>query len=156
VTPEEFKASVGKFPTGVTVISTKYQDKLFGLTANSFVSVSLEPPLVLFCLDKKSGSFNAFLDSDYFAISILAKNQGDIASHFAAHQKDKFVDIKTTISPNFALPLITDACAHLECKKYQQIESGDHYIFVGEVKSTNLNSKKEPLVYFAKSYAEVK
>ena len=87
---EEFKAAVGKFPTGVTIISTSYDDKLWGFTANSFNSVSLEPRLISFCLNKEAGSFDVFRETSHFAVSILSSDQASLSTHFASRISDKF------------------------------------------------------------------
>ncbi|MDP4708624.1 MAG: flavin reductase family protein [Rickettsiaceae bacterium] len=152
---EEFKEAVGKFPTGVTVISTSYDNKLWGFTANSFVSVSLTPPLVSFCLDKGSGSFKAFNKMEYFAINILSNEQAATSKHFANKGKDKFSNIEHEISEFSGNPLIVGAVCFIECKKYKQFECGDHVIFVGEVVRTKIDQSKPPLLYFAKSYKEI-
>lgn len=155
VRSKEFKEAVGKFPTGVAIISTVDNGDLWGFTANSFVSVSLSPPLVSFCLDKESGSFAAFSRAEYFAVSILAGNQADIAKHFAHKSSNKFVNIDYKIVDFSGVPLITGAICFIECQKYNQFECGDHFIFIGKVMKTKVNSKKSPLLYFAKSYQEV-
>jgi len=152
---EEFKEAVGKFPTGVTVISTVDDNKLWGFTANSFVSVSLKPSLISFCLNIESGSFQAFNQAENFAISILASDQADISKHFAHKGIDKFSNIKHEVSNSSGVPLVTGAVCFIECKKYKQFECGDHMIFVGEVIKTKIDQTKFPLVYFAKSYKEI-
>lgn len=155
VRSEEFKEAVGKFPTGVAIISTANNGNLWGFTANSFVSVSLSPPLVSFCLDKESGSFEAFSRAEYFAVSILANDQADIAKHFAHKSSDKFLNIDHKIMDFSGTPLVVGAVCFIECRKYNQFECGDHFIFVGEVMKTTINDKKSPLLYFAKTYQEM-
>lgn len=153
---EEFKEAVGKFPTGVAVISTAHDDKLWGFTANSFVSVSLNPPLISFCRKKESGSFEAFNASSHFTINILASDQAEISKHFAQSMQDKFKDIDYEISNLTGSPLIKGAVCFIECTKYKQFECGDHVIFVGEVIKTKINQDKNSLIYFSKSYKEIK
>lgn len=153
---EEFKAAVGKFPTGVTVVSTSYEGKLWAFTANSFTSVSLEPSLISFCLDKAATSFKIFKESPYFAISILSSDQADLSVHFASHILNKFHSIKYKIGEYSNAPLINGAISFIECKKYDQFECGDHFIFVGEVKKIYIDETKSPLLYFAKTYLELK
>jgi flavin reductase (DIM6/NTAB) family NADH-FMN oxidoreductase RutF len=153
---EEFKAAVGKFPTGVTVISTAHDNRLWGFTANSFTSVSLEPRLVSFCLNKEAGSFNIFKETQHFAISILSSKQSDLSTHFASRLEDKYDTIDYTIGEFSKAPLLTSSVSFIECKKYKQFECGDHFIFVGEVGKTFIDSTKSPLLYFAKSYLEIK
>jgi len=152
---EEFKKAVGCFPTGVAVITTSNADKLWGFTANSFASVSLDPPLISFCLNKESASFTAFDNATTFAISVLSSDQSEISKHFAQKRMDKFANIDYKIGNFSKSPLITGAKCFLECKKYDQFECGDHYIFVGKVMSTNINEEKSPIVYFAKTYSSL-
>ncbi len=90
VNSERFKQALSTLPTGVTIITTLYNNKLFGFTADSFTSVSLLPPLVSFCLDKQAFSMSAFTSSKYFAVSILAEDQEDISRHFSKFNTDKF------------------------------------------------------------------
>ena len=153
---EEFKAAVGKFPTGITVVSTSYEGKLWAFTANSFTSVSLEPSLISFCLDKAATSFKIFKESPYFAISILSSDQADLSVHFASHLLNKFHSIKYKIGEYSNAPLINGATSFIECKKYDQFECGDHFIFVGEVKKIYIDKTKSPLLCFAKTYLELK
>jgi len=153
---EIFKEAVGKFPTGITVISTTYGDKLWGFTANSFTSVSLSPSLISFCLNKEAGSFEAFKATDNFGISILSANQADISRHFATHIEDKFTDINHKIGAVYGAPLISGAVAFIECEKYNAFECGDHFIFVGKAVATKVDRAKSPLLYFAKSYLNIK
>lgn len=149
---EEFKKAVGKFPTGVAVISTVQDNKLWGFTANSFVSVSLSPPLISFCRNKASGSFEAFKKSSHFIINTLASDQEEVAKHFAQGLQDKFKDIDYELSDITNSPLISGSVCFIECRQYKQFECGDHVIFVGEVIKTKINQDKHSLIYFDKSY----
>lgn len=153
---EEFKAAVGKFPTGVTVVSTFFDDKLWGFTANSFTSVSLEPRLISFCLDKEASSFPVFKETSYFSVSVLSSNQSDISKHFASRISDKFRSIEYEIGEYSNSPLISGAISFIECKKYNQFECGDHFIFIGEVGKAVIDETKSPLLYYAKSYTGLK
>jgi flavin reductase (DIM6/NTAB) family NADH-FMN oxidoreductase RutF len=153
---EDFKAAVGKFPTGVTVISTSHNDQLWGFTANSFTSVSLEPRLISFCLNKQAGSFEVFSQASHFAVNILASNQSELSTHFASRQTDKFASVYYDIGKFSKAPLLNGSVAFIECKKYAQFECGDHDIFIGEVETISIDETKSPLLYFAKSYTEVK
>ncbi len=153
---KEFKEAVGKFPTGITVISTAYNNKLWGFTANSFVSVSLSPFLVSFCINKQAGSVEAFKSADHFAISVLSEDQSDISNHFASYKEDKFAEIRHDIGDASKVPLVFGAVSFIECKKYNMFECGDHFIFVGEVIATKVDKTKSPLLYFARSYLNIK
>ncbi|GAB4166918.1 MAG: flavin reductase family protein [Rickettsiaceae bacterium] len=152
---DDFKKAVGKFPTGVCVISTAFNDQLWGFTANTFVSVSLAPPLVSFCLDKNSGSFDAFTNAPNFSVSILASDQAPISQYFARRILNKFKKINYRLGET-GVPFVLGAVSFLECKKFKEIECGDHYIFVGEVLKIQIDEAKSPLLYFAKSYREIK
>ena len=149
---KQFKASMGCFPTGITIISTTYEKQLFGFTANSFTSVSLSPPLILFCLNKSAGSIDAFKKSTVFAISVLSIEQVEISKHFSTSRPNKFQNVKYQTGNLSNCPLITDAICWFECTKYQEYEGGDHLIFVGEVQSATINNNHKPLVYFARNY----
>ena len=106
----------GKFATGITVITALAPDGTkIGLTVNSFSSLSLEPPLVLWSLDKKSKSLSAFIAATHFAINVLASDQMDISNNFARTSDDKFNNIKLSES-KYDLPLLSGTVAHLECK----------------------------------------
>ena len=153
---EEFKAAVGKFPTGVTVITASHNDKLWGFTANSFTSVSLDPNLISFCLDKKAASFEAFKELSHFAVNILSSNQADLSSNFARTREDKFAGVSYKAGKFSKAPIINGSISFIECKKYDQIDCGDHYIFIGEALNTSIDETKTPLLYFAKSYTELK
>jgi flavin reductase (DIM6/NTAB) family NADH-FMN oxidoreductase RutF len=152
---EEFKKAVGKFPTGVTVISTNHGGKLWGFTANSFVSVSLDPQLISFSLSKKAGSFSAFSNAEYFLVNILASDQAEISKHFAHKSDDKFANIDYRLSSGKSLPLINGSVCYIECSKFKQLECGDHVMFIGEVLKAETDEEKSPLVYFAKTYREL-
>ena len=102
---DEFKAAVGKYPTGITIVSTKHDNRFYGFTANSFTSVSLDPALISFCLNVKSASFDAFFNTKYFAINILSNYQIDLATRFASSNIDTYTTyeniINKIISTNF-------------------------------------------------------
>lgn len=147
----DFKHAVGKFPTGVCIITTQYQNQLFGFTANSFVSVSLSPALISFCLDKKALSLKAFEHSEYFVVSILAEGQASIANKFAHSGVEKFADTDYFLSSH-QIPVISESISHLECKNYKNIDCGDHIIFIGLVEKVSINDSKKPLLYYGKAY----
>lgn len=153
---KEFKQAVGKFPTGVCVITTSNSDKLWGFTANSFVSVSLTPPLISFCLNTDAASLEAFKNSKFFVVNILSSTQEAIAKNFAQPAKDKFANINYKIDDNTQSPYLADSASILFCRKKEQIICGDHYIFIGEVTDTQIDENKNPLLYFARSFREIK
>lgn len=155
---EEFKVAVGKYPTGITIVTTKHGNKFYGFTANSFTSVSLDPALISFCLNIKSASFNAFFNTKYFAINILSTYQKDLATHFASPNINKFQNLEF-IKNDFGIPLISNVLSWIECEKYKHVECGDHYIVIGKGLKVRINNNLNsisPLVYYGKSYQELK
>jgi len=156
VTESQFKDAMSRFATGVTIITTSYNNELFGFTASSFTSVSLNPPLILFCLHKNAFSINSFNKSDKFGVSILAENQIDISKHFARPHSNKFAEIAYELGTATSCPLIEGSICHIECNKYASYDAGDHVIFVGEVINTAIKNDLKPLLYFHKSYTNLK
>lgn len=155
---DEFKAAVGKYPTGITIVSTKRDNRFYGFTANSFTSVSLDPALISFCSNVKSASFDAFFNTKYFAINILSNYQIDLATRFASSNIDKFQNVSFTEN-NFGVPLVSNVLSWIECEKYKHVECGDHYIFIGKALKVTVNNNLDsisPLVYYGKSYKELK
>ncbi|MBT5074721.1 MAG: hypothetical protein HOJ34_01795 [Kordiimonadaceae bacterium] len=142
----ELRNCFGKFATGITVITAIAPDgSKLGLTVNSFSSLSLDPPMILWSLDKKSKSMDALCAASHFAVNVLASDQMDLSNNFARTSDEKFDDIELTTS-EFGLPLLAGTVAHLECSNINQIEGGDHIIFIGKVENFDMGHKK-PLLY---------
>ncbi|SED33401.1 NADH-FMN oxidoreductase RutF, flavin reductase (DIM6/NTAB) family [Rhizobiales bacterium GAS191] len=128
-----FRQCAGRFATGVTIITARGPDgRPVGVTANSFSSVSLDPPLILWSLALSARSFNAFRSAQGYAINILSAAQLDLASRFARSDQDKFAGVDWREGA-FGAPVIGGASATLECRAFAQHEGGDHLIFIGEV-----------------------
>jgi len=127
-----FRKCLGQFATGVTVITTQTPQGAVGLTANSFSSLSLDPPLILWSIDLKSSRFAHFHDSNSFAINILGSDQIHLSNHFATAGADKFDEVAWTRGRNGA-PLLQGVAGFLECTKYGEYPGGDHCIIVGRV-----------------------
>ncbi|WP_413788929.1 flavin reductase family protein [Psychrobacillus mangrovi] len=150
----EFKKALGNYPTGVTVVTTfDHENKPIGLTVNSFASVSLEPLLILWSIDKKSSSYDTFLKVDKFAVNILAEDQADICKLFASKVEDRFSQCDWGKS-EIGLPILKGALAQIECKTFQQIDAGDHIIFIGEVVQIK-NTEKNPLLYHKRIFGPI-
>ncbi len=148
----EFRRVMGHFATGVTVVTTHDgAGKLAGLTANAVASVSLDPPLVLVCVDKKSESYPAFGASGVFAVNILSNAQETLSRRFAKSGGDKFAGIGYRLGTTGA-PLLHDTIAHLECRVRHAFDAGDHTIYVGEAVSVAVSSEEDPLLYFRGGY----
>jgi flavin reductase (DIM6/NTAB) family NADH-FMN oxidoreductase RutF len=149
--PIQFRNALGSFVTGVTVITTRDGDgKGVGLTANSFSSVSLDPPLVLWSIGKTATCFDAFEKSSHFAIHILHRGQENISRHFATKNVDKFSEINHEIGAGNT-PLLSDYSARFVCEVEHRYPGGDHIILVGRVLEYE-NLDKEPLVFYKGQY----
>lgn len=150
--PKAFRAALGTFATGVTVITTVGRNgEPIGLTANSFNSVSLDPPLVLWSLAKKAFSLQDFMAAPHWAVHVLSAEQEGISNQFARAGQDKFLGAATETSAH-GVPLLQNCAARFECTATFQYEGGDHIIFVGEVKQFEKNDLP-PLVFHAGKYA---
>jgi 3-hydroxy-9,10-secoandrosta-1,3,5(10)-triene-9,17-dione monooxygenase reductase component len=150
----EFRKALGSFTTGVTVVTTQGADgKDYGLTANSFNSVSMDPPMVLWSLGKKSSSLPVFAATDHFAVHILAADQEAVSNRFSKSGTDKFAGSTLTRGHGGA-PLLDGCSARFECRVVHRYEGGDHVIFVGEV--MNFDSfGHAPLVFHGGNYGLV-
>ena len=152
VTSDQFRQVMGSFATGITVITTRDQDgKPYGLTVNSFTSVSLNPLLVLVCLDLRLSGLQAFKDSKQFGVSILSEHQEDMSRMFA--KKDSERPPTIYFEGKLGLPLLHNSLAIMECETVQIYEGGDHLIFLGEVKVAEvLGTGQHPLLFFRGKY----
>jgi 3-hydroxy-9,10-secoandrosta-1,3,5(10)-triene-9,17-dione monooxygenase reductase component len=150
----EFRTALGHFATGVTVITSKFHEELIGLTANSFSSLSLEPPLILVCIDKKSSSLRAFTKGQPFAVNILGQNQEKECWDFAKKSIDKFSNTTYYLSVD-GVPLLIGNLATIECTVNELFEAGDHYIVTGLVKKADYNVTKTPLLFFRGKTAQL-
>jgi flavin reductase (DIM6/NTAB) family NADH-FMN oxidoreductase RutF len=149
---EQFRQSLATFATGVTIVTARGADgQLTGLTANSFNSVSLEPPLVLWSLAKRAGSMPIFSRGSHYAIHVLAAEQHALAERFAARGVDRFADIAWREGAGGA-PIFDGACAVFECFNRSRYEEGDHVIFVGEVEHCAVREGALPLIFHGGRY----
>jgi 3-hydroxy-9,10-secoandrosta-1,3,5(10)-triene-9,17-dione monooxygenase reductase component len=152
---KKFRQCLSKFATGVTVVSCRDQNGTpCGITANSFSSVSLEPPLVLWNIAKVSKSLRAYLEAEYFAINVLSNQQQSLATHFAKSENGLFDDIGYWDSPQ-NVPVISDTLAYLECRTHDIHDYGDHHIIIGDVINFVLSDSK-PLIFFSGNYNAIK
>ena len=147
---EAFRSALGSFVSGVTVVTTRDDSRPHGLTVSAFSSLSLDPPLVLICIDKKTVSYDALTRSGAFAINILADDQENISRQFASRVPDKFQDIAYYEGAN-KVPVLEGTVASIECLIVQAYEGGDHTIFIGEVHSS-VTRERRPLSYFRGGY----
>ncbi|MFA7291439.1 MAG: flavin reductase family protein [Rhodocyclaceae bacterium] len=147
-----FRAALGSFATGIAVVTACAPDGSFvGLTVNSFNSVSLEPPLVLWSLDLGSPSLEAFSSASHYAVNILAAGQSDLSQRFSTRLDDKFGDLAVCVGVG-GVPLLHGCCAWFECANEVQYPGGDHRIFVGRVERFSGDPERAPLVYHGGRY----
>jgi flavin reductase (DIM6/NTAB) family NADH-FMN oxidoreductase RutF len=150
--PQEFRAALGLFATGVTIVTARTADGVpVGLTANSFNSVSLNPPLVLWSLRSAALSMPAFARGSHYAIHILAAEQLELARRFATPGIDRFAGLAFEQGSG-GVPLIPGCAALFECANRSQYEEGDHVIFVGEVERSHHRAGAQPLIFHGGRY----
>ena len=154
ITKEEFRHALGKFASGVTVVTTKAADgHLHGLTVSAFCSVSLNPPLILVSIQKTTGSYHAFEESKAFVVNILSDSQAHVSNHFASHLEDKFSGMDYEMGID-GIPVLKDCLVNLECRLANAYDGGDHTIYVGEIEKAHI-ADGEPLAYFHGSYRKL-
>jgi len=153
-----FRRVLSQFATGITIVTARAGEEIHGLTANSFCSVSLEPPLVLVCVDKKAHSHDLILHGKNFAVNILHASQESLARRFAANNlpaSERFAGIKFH-SKITGAPVLQESLGWLDCKLVAAHPGGDHTIFVGEVLALGRHHGNEALLYFHSRYQKFK
>ena len=149
--PKELRRLMGHFATGVTIVTTCGDDGTpYGLTANAFTSLSLDPPLCLVCVDRRAESFMHFYASKCFAVNVLTTGQEELSNRFAKSGGDKFTGVPT-VPGRHGAPLIAGALATLECRITETFEGGDHVIHVGAIERFAVN-EGEPLCFYQGRY----
>ena len=155
IDPQEYRNALGCFVTGVTVVTTLKPDgERIGLTVNSFNSVSIDPPLILFSLARQALSLPHFRDTDHFAVNVLQEGQLHLSNNFARSSTEKWDDVTVHVGET-GCPLLPGCAAIFECRKYAEYDGGDHVIFVGEVLSMEADHGADPLVYHRGQYSAV-
>ena len=151
IRPDDFRQVLSHFASGVTIVTTSDgEQRPSGLTASAFCSVSLEPPLILICVDHKSQSFPHLRESGRFAINILHQGHEQLSRRFASTRLDKFDGVAFALG-TLGVPLIDAALAFLECRTVSAHVEGDHTIFVGRVESVGVG-EGDPLLYYRGRY----
>lgn len=145
-----FRRCLGQFATGIVIATTEVGNVRVGVTANSFTSVSLDPPLVLWAIGKKSRSFQTFSECEQFAVNVLAADQIELSRQFSGSSDDKFAGT-ALVEGKSKMPLIDGALAHLECNVENRIDTGDHMVMIGRVLNY-MNYKGDPLLFSQGKY----
>jgi flavin reductase (DIM6/NTAB) family NADH-FMN oxidoreductase RutF len=150
--PRTLRDALGCFATGVTVVTCfDEQDRPFGLTANSFTSVSLDPPLLLVNVHKQATCAGALTVANHFAINVLQTGQQPASIRFATRQEDRF-GANDWSRGEFGAPVLQESLGVFECERYAVYEGGDHHILVGQVVKASFNPELDPLLYFRGRY----
>lgn len=156
VTKDDFKAVMGSFAAGVTIVTTVDEEgRKWGLTATAFTSVSMDPPLCLVCVDKRAGSHGPLTSSRRFAVNMLAAGQDELSNRFASRIDDKFDGVAHHAGEATGCPVLDDALASMECTVTDVFAGGDHDIFVGRLEAVTVNDG-DPLLYWRGKYTSVK
>lgn len=149
----QFKLAMSHFASGVTVVTTEHDGAPYGMTVASFASLSLNPPLVLVCIEKNIRTHEALSASQKFGVSILSATQADLSGRFASKKiEDKFAGVAVTRGEELGIPLLDGAICAIECRVHSELPGGDHTIFVGEVMSVRASGEDAPLLYFRSGY----
>jgi len=150
----DFKETIKKFATGVCVVTTRSNGEINGMTATAISSLSMDPPLLIVCIDKKNRSHELIIDSSSFAVNVLSEEQKESSNVFATPGKDKseYLQGLETFSKTTGSPIIKDSIAYIDCKLWAVHDGGDHSIFIGEVVDSATLSDNQPLLYFDGDY----
>ena len=154
VSPDEFRSVLGRFSSGVTVVTTKAADGSDqGMTVSAFCSVSLEPPLVLICIEKTASVYDALTSAPGFVVNILSARQEQIARRFSIVDIDRFEGVGFSRTQN-GIAVLDDVLGIIECRKFALHDAGDHTIIVAEVEATRAENGS-PLMYYRGGYAQL-
>lgn len=154
VSAEDFRSALSRFASGVTVVTTKdAAGRLHGITVSAFCSVSMEPPLILVCIEKTTGSHESLTESGIFTVNILSANEAQLSDHFASLLENKLDGTAHNIGSN-GIPYLSNALVNLECRLFRSLDGGDHSIFLGEVENVTVR-EGDPLVYFRSDYRTI-
>ena len=153
MTPEDFRLALRRFPTGVTIVTTMLEERPKGFTANAFASVSLEPPMVLICVNRQARSHPIISQAGRFCVNILALEQAALAKRFATRgTPDPFGDTAYHLASTGS-PVIEGSLAYLDCLLAEEHSAGTHTVFIGEVVACGARDGA-PLGYFNKDYRD--
>jgi flavin reductase len=152
---KEFRATVGAFATGVTVVTTRGEEHAYGMTANAFSSVSLDPPLILVCVISPSEGAEHISRNGVFAVNVLSADQEPLSRYFASRDRPRGRDAFKEVAHRFGAsgsPILDGSAAFLDCRLHATHEVGDHVIFIGEVLELEVKDGGAPLVFHGGGY----
>jgi len=154
IDPTEFRSTIGRFATGVTVVTAAFEGRLHGMTANAVTSVSLDPPMLLVCVARTAHAHALLEGSRAFTVNILSEAQEEVSRLFAqptAPEPGRLQGVGFTIGRTGS-PVLEDCVAYLECRVREVVEGGDHSIFLGEVVAEGVVAEASPLIFFGGRY----
>lgn len=154
-TSKDFRATVGSFATGVTVVTTRGEEHAYGMTANAFSSVSLDPPLVLVCVISPSEGCDHIRRNRCFAVNVLGVDQEPLSRYFASRDRPRGRDAMREVSHRIGSsgsPILDGVIGYLDCRLHAEHDAGDHQIFIGEVLELGFEADGEPLLFHGGSY----
>ena len=154
VDPDTFRSVLGRFASGITVVTSRDGGKDAGMTVNAFCSVSLIPPLILVCVDHVASMHAMIVAAPHFAVNILAADQEHISRRFSGPDEHKRFDGLGYSRGTTGVALLDEALAHIECRRISQHEAGDHTVIIGEVETATAFSDR-PLLYYRGGYAQL-
>ena len=149
VDPRAFRDALSCYPTGVTLVATRHKGAGVAMTVNSFASVSLDPPLILWSVGRDTDRYEAFISADRFSVNILRDSQMNLAQH---HAMDAAVNDRDWSTGEDGIPVLTDALAHILCETHTIHDGGDHKIIVGKVLSLDSQESGGALTFFRSRY----
>ncbi|MDQ0252810.1 flavin reductase (DIM6/NTAB) family NADH-FMN oxidoreductase RutF [Evansella vedderi] len=152
VDSEKFRNVIGNFASGVSIITVRNNETNYGITASAVSSVSLDPPMLLVCVNKKTGTCNAISEKGSFTVNILLENQGELALQFAKVNTEKFNGVDFAFG-ELGNPVLKDQLAVLECRVVEEVTGGTHSIFLAEVHNASA-VEGDPLVYFKGQFGQ--
>jgi flavin reductase (DIM6/NTAB) family NADH-FMN oxidoreductase RutF len=152
VDPMAFRRALGKFPTGVCIVTTRVEGEAVGMTMSSFNSLSLDPPLVLFSIDRRALSLPLWEQAEGYAVHVLSENQQDLSNRFARPAANKWEGVLFR-DGMFGAPILPGVAAIFECSAYARHDGGDHRLFIGEVRKFSADPDRRPLVFAQGRYA---
>lgn len=154
VDPHTLRRVCGSFATGVVVVTSGTAAPVSGLTVNSFTSVSLDPPLILVCIQHQSSQLPELRRTGAFAVNILAADQEDMGQAFSSYYERRLVQVDTHRGIT-GVPILSAALAYLECRVDREVQAGDHLIIIGEVLGLAVQREDKPLTFFRSNYHEL-
>ena len=156
ISPDDFKDALRHFPAGVTLVTVKSGDEIYGLTVSAFASVSPTPPLIMVCVDHRGHTHELMEHSDaVFAVNFLREDQESLSNRFAFTKEDRFGEGKWGTAKTGA-PVLEDAIVWLDCTVYSRHTAGTHTIYIGEVQASNVvEPDGKPLLYWNRKYAKL-